>query len=449
MDKIDTAFKGVNYLKNKTIYQFNLTKELHKGIYLNLTNYFDELLITKEPNELQLESDGMKYIKKLVFNQINNLIFVFLENNIEVIDRLGLNINISTSKSTKIKPTSVVLELHFDSINAQNATDETKSTDNRSTSTETTYARLTTRTLMDFYSDSLLFSNYIINRKFSIQNRKVPAHMPILLDKEILERMNLELYDEIQETSSHKFRNSHDLQFAFTYLYFLMSEQFYPTIKQILEEFDFNNDKYLNKQEARTFYLRTSKDLFEEHKFESFWNESIYCLNSNAKDKISIEVLVNCNDFNFLSDEVKVKNRNEFTVLKMDDVSFNQINNDLNQVQTQLDNLRKEPKQFICINDNFSYRDSSKIKRLNEILHDFFESILPLKSRFEKLDESEQVSKQKIDKDDNYKDKITDKAINYRGFLFIFIIICALIILFARICYDHNNPRNFRSSINV
>ena len=407
-DQINTAFAGANYLSNQTEYKFNLSKS-EKGIYLNMTDHFAKLSINKELNFVELNSTNEIQIKKLKFNQLRNLVFLLLNES----SGSKLNFNLTLKLNSK-RTAHIHLEINSDArINAPG------------------------RKLMDFYADSLSYSNYIINKKYRIQTRKVPAHMPMLLDKDILERMNIELYDEIEETSSHRFRNSIDLQFAFTYFYFLMFEQYYPTLEQIIGQYDSNLDQNLNRNEARTFYLSATKNQFEEKDFEQFWNESTSCLNSKRNDdQIPIRTLLNCNEFDFLSDEVKVRKRNKFVTLKMDDVSFNQISNDVDRFRSELDNLRKSPKQFICINDNFSYRDPNKIKFVNQILHDFYESLLPLKSSFENNANQFKQDANRI------RSTPSNKLINKELLLLIFILFSASICLFSRFCYTQ---RKFKS----
>ena len=416
------AFESTIYFSNQTEYEFNLI-ESKQGIFINLTDYFIKLNIHREINHVKLNTNNWLPVKKLAFNQVKNLVFILLNrsDDEQQQQRDKLIINLDFELKDKFK-NNLILVINFKKSNDKDS------------------LIAGTRKLMDFYADSLTFSNYIMNKKYSIQNRKVPAHMPMLLDRDILERMNIELNDEIQETSSHRFRNSNDLQFAFTYFYFLMSEQFYQTLQQILDEYDIDRDKHLNKNEARTFYLATTKSQFEEKDFNLFWNESLSCLkanqNNNRQQKAKVSILLNCHEFGFLNEESKVRKRNEFTILKIDDVSFNTINDDLDHLQSQLDNVRKSPKQFICINDNYSYRDTAKTKKINEILHEFYESILPLKSKFE------------IDPKSTAAYLSQSNKLELKNYLLIFIILSAFICICSRFCFYCFHRSRVSSAIN-
>lgn len=93
-------------------------------------------------------------------------------------------------------------------------------------------------THLDTYAESLLHVNRIYNLAYGFERRKVPAHMPHLLNKWVIYEMQSKFKDEFERTSSHKFRNSKDMQFAFSYFYFLASEKQKISVGQIFDEFD-------------------------------------------------------------------------------------------------------------------------------------------------------------------------------------------------------------------
>ena len=56
---------------------------------------------------------------------------------------------------------------------------------------------------------------------FGNTERYVPAHMPHLINKAVLAKIEQRIGPHFQNTMSHRFRSSDDLQFAFMYFYFL------------------------------------------------------------------------------------------------------------------------------------------------------------------------------------------------------------------------------------
>lgn len=91
---------------------------------------------------------------------------------------------------------------------------------------------------LDTYAESLLYVNKIYNVAYGLERRKVPAHMPHLIDKWIVNDMQEKFKLEFKKTSNHKVRDSEDMQFAFSYFYFLSSEKRKVSIGEIFDMFD-------------------------------------------------------------------------------------------------------------------------------------------------------------------------------------------------------------------
>jgi hypothetical protein len=100
------------------------------------------------------------------------------------------------------------------------------------------------RHLMDAYGDSLRHVNRLYNRVFGAKTRRVPAHMSHFIDVDIVKRMHSAFHQDFQATSSHQIRSDTDMQFAFSYFYFLLSESRKPNVSCILEAFDSDHDGY-------------------------------------------------------------------------------------------------------------------------------------------------------------------------------------------------------------
>lgn len=98
---------------------------------------------------------------------------------------------------------------------------------------------------LDTYAESLLYVNRIYNVAYGFERRKVPAHMPHLIDKWIVTDMQKKFEHEFKKTSSHKVRNSEDMQFAFSYFYFLTSEKRRIPVEEIFDKFDTDKSGYV------------------------------------------------------------------------------------------------------------------------------------------------------------------------------------------------------------
>ena len=94
------------------------------------------------------------------------------------------------------------------------------------------------RKLMDTFADSLLHVHRIYNRKFGYMGRKVPAHMPHMIDRKVKEELHDVIPEEFDKTSSHKLRSSDDMQFAFSYYYFVVGQKKTPNVTEFFAEVD-------------------------------------------------------------------------------------------------------------------------------------------------------------------------------------------------------------------
>ena len=77
------------------------------------------------------------------------------------------------------------------------------------------------RRLTDSYGESLAHSAVVLQRRFGMAQRRVPAHMPHLLRRSVLAQLGADLAREVNETVARRFRSGEDLQFAFVYFHWL------------------------------------------------------------------------------------------------------------------------------------------------------------------------------------------------------------------------------------
>merc|ERR1719206_371789 len=75
--------------------------------------------------------------------------------------------------------------------------------------------------------------------------------MPHAIDREILEELVDRFADEYAATSSHRFRSGHDMQWSFSYFYYMMSAKYnFTDIDFIYAEWlDTDHDGILNDAE--------------------------------------------------------------------------------------------------------------------------------------------------------------------------------------------------------
>uniref|UniRef100_A0A8C5PZA2 N-acetylglucosamine-1-phosphotransferase subunits alpha/beta n=1 Tax=Leptobrachium leishanense TaxID=445787 RepID=A0A8C5PZA2_9ANUR len=266
-----------------------------------------------------------------------------------------------------------------------------------------TNGRRVGRKLHDTFADSLRYVNKLLNSKFGFTSRKVPAHMPHMIDRLVMQDLQ-DLYPaEFDLTSAHKVRHSQDMQFAFSFFYYLMSAIQQLNISQVFDDIDTDGSGILSDREIRTLATRIhqlplslqdltglehmlincSKTLQLNSTQESFipaTQESYYDPNLPPVTK---HLIISCKPVaELIRKTYKDKNKYRFEIMGEEDIAFKMIRTNVSHVVGQLDDIRKNPRKFICLNDNINHnhKDAQTVKA---VLRDFYESMFPIPSQFE------------------------------------------------------------------
>lgn len=256
------------------------------------------------------------------------------------------------------------------------------------------------RRLLDTFGDSLRHVNRLFNSAFGYEARKVPSHMAHMVDVDIMHRLQDMFPEEFDETSSHKIRSSGDMQFAFSYFYFLMSERREIGPEEIFEAFDVDGSGTWSDREIRTVITHLFDLPVEHSNIQLVEGVLAGCARNftlgfvrstpsyeryleSSLPTITREAVANCSQMITLLRKVfKTKKVNKFETIKEEDYAFKMIDNNASRVLAQLDGLRRDLKKFICLNDNIDHssKDSDLVKA---VVHDFYESLFPTPSQFE------------------------------------------------------------------
>lgn len=100
------------------------------------------------------------------------------------------------------------------------------------------YFYSTKPTKVEGYGASLQHTNRILNKEFGYRSRYIPSHAPILIDKDIMTELQIIFAKEFQKTEAHRVRSGRDMQFAFSYYYFVMSKMREKSVEEIFDDFD-------------------------------------------------------------------------------------------------------------------------------------------------------------------------------------------------------------------
>ncbi|KAM4746784.1 N-acetylglucosamine-1-phosphotransferase subunits alpha/beta [Rhinophrynus dorsalis] len=259
------------------------------------------------------------------------------------------------------------------------------------------------RKLQDTFADSLRYVNKLLNSKFGFTSRKVPAHMPHMIDRLVMQDLQ-DLYPaEFDKTSAHKVRHSEDMQFAFSFFYYLMSAIQPLNISKIFYEVDTDGSGVLSDREIRTLATRihqlplSLQDLTGlEHmlincsktiQFNSSQEGVVPATQESYYDPnlppVTKTLVLNCKPVtDLIRKTYKDKNKYRFEIMGEEDIAFKMIRTNVSHVVGQLDDIRKNPRKFICLNDNINHnhKDAQTVKA---VLRDFYESMFPIPSQFE------------------------------------------------------------------
>lgn len=262
------------------------------------------------------------------------------------------------------------------------------------------------RKMFDTFGDSLRHVNRLYNKLFGYAARKVPAHMPHLIDKHAMAELQDIFSVEWDVTSSHKVRSPDDMQFAFSYYYYLLGAVVLVDEGLLFDEIDTDHSGILSDRELRTFatrmndlplYLETltgmesmfincSKRLRPEMRQK--YQQQILALPTelyyeHQMPQVTKLLFTNCDtNVRLIHEKLKPKNKYKTSITDDSEVAFKMLLGNVSKVVGQLDDIRKNPKKFICLNDNIEH-GTEEAKTVKAVVQDFYESLLPIPSQFE------------------------------------------------------------------
>ncbi|XP_067111161.1 N-acetylglucosamine-1-phosphotransferase subunits alpha/beta isoform X3 [Osmerus mordax] len=261
----------------------------------------------------------------------------------------------------------------------------------------------TGRRLQDTFADSLRYVNKLLNGQFGFTSRKVPAHMPHMIDRLIMQELQDMFPEGFDKTSSHRVRHSEDMQFAFSYFYFLMSALQQLNVSQVFDEIDTDHSGVLSDREIRTLATRIHELPLSLQDLTGLEQMLINCskmLPANltqlhmvnptqeayydpSMPPVTKGLVIHCKPIiERIQKAFRDQNKYKFEIMGEEELAFKMVRTNVSHVVGQLDDIRKNPRKFICLNDNIdhSHKDAGTVKA---VLRDFYESMFPLASQFE------------------------------------------------------------------
>ncbi|XP_019733231.1 LOW QUALITY PROTEIN: N-acetylglucosamine-1-phosphotransferase subunits alpha/beta-like [Hippocampus comes] len=256
------------------------------------------------------------------------------------------------------------------------------------------------RKLQDTFTAILHRVNRLYNLKFGGMIRKVISHAPYMIDKLVMQELQDTFPQEFYETSSHHLRHRQDMQYAFSYFYFLMSVKQQANISKVFDAADKDHSGVLSESEIEALAVKIYQQPLEPEDLTSLENQLINCSKSLPNDvrelepsqevyrdqkmsQVTKKLIMNCKPIidrirSTFPDQKKYK----YQIMGEDQVHFKMLHNNLAEADRIFDDIRKRPRKFICINDDLDHTQS-RAQEVKKKLAIFYQSMFPRPSQFE------------------------------------------------------------------
>jgi len=115
-----------------------------------------------------------------------------------------------------------IVEQTVDWVQSNNIDSESDSVTNINIEKSINQPRRSRRRLLDTFGQSVVHVNQLYHQTFGVKQRKVPAHMPHMINRDVVKEMQSLWPSEWEKTSRNRFRSPDDMQYGFSYFYYLM-----------------------------------------------------------------------------------------------------------------------------------------------------------------------------------------------------------------------------------
>ena len=186
---------------------------------------------------------------------------------------------------------------------------------------------------------------------------------------------------EFEQTSSHRFRSSQDMNFSHSYYYFVQQATHKPSDVEFISQFDVNGDDAFDAQELEIVRIELEKALISETLKENL----IRCFSTP-------QTSVSCEKNSLLIGDVKheVTTYKHEVVTDHKNIKYLPLVGSPDQVSASLEGLIVELSRykFLCLNDGIDHENSDS-KQSEQIYLDALDQMFPERSPFELQSETE------------------------------------------------------------
>ena len=230
------------------------------------------------------------------------------------------------------------------------------------------------------------------NARFSLSKhlRRVPSHMPHMMNKQIFSELKGMFSQEFQLNSAHRFRHPSDLQVGFAYFNYLVNRPDFlsSTLCGLQgQSLDRNQSCWLGEDNIRTL----ENLLYGVSPPAEFHDSFQRCLHNGSQltnglqsptqtwdtTPVSIKDVERCIDMSRLRSHLQ--GRKEYKLRMGTDVTFHMLGDDYQSTMDQLQSTKDRLTKFICLNDDMNNPPIDVRHAFRHLL----EELWPLPSSFE------------------------------------------------------------------
>lgn len=239
----------------------------------------------------------------------------------------------------------------------------------------------------DKFAESLKHVNRLYNHAFGYTPRRVIAHMPHMINKNIMEQLQVDF--DFVESSSSRFRFNRDMQFAFSYFYYVREVRRKVTLNELFSSIDMDFSGAWGDREIRLFLSKIHSPPVLLEDLTHFEESAKRCGQPAPVDNrehyfdvemplVTLQLIEQCPELSDLLLSWHPNGQLEHKSILMDDedVDFVMLDGNVSHVIAKLDRVRHNEKKFICINDNIDTK--SDYSTIRSLLIDFYLTYLPL-----------------------------------------------------------------------
>ncbi|XP_019750611.1 N-acetylglucosamine-1-phosphotransferase subunits alpha/beta-like [Hippocampus comes] len=223
-------------------------------------------------------------------------------------------------------------------------------------------ARREQRKLKISFTATLRYVNRLYNLKFGGMIRKAIAHAPYLIDKLVMQELQDTFPEEFRKTSSHRWRQSDGMQYAFSYFYFLMSVKQQANISKVFDAADKDHSGVLSDSEIQALATSIHQQPLKPKDLTRLKNQLIDCSKTLPNDvrelepsqevfrdqkmsQVTKELIMNCKPIidrirSTFPDQKKYK----YTVMGKEEIHFKLLHSDVAEADRIFDDVRQRPR---------------------------------------------------------------------------------------------------------